>query len=204
MTLTVAVRTMKNEDSPPPDYDLLQSPNSHYENTKVSSRAKTIPHPTVIKSLSEAYKQILNCSFYYAFFDLSNSKVLEDQRSGTFLLRPSSHPHYLYTISVNKKGRVMNIRIRLTDQGLFSLEDGGQTTKAPDFTTIGNLVCYYMHKHAKAYYEDADAFRLLYPYRKRVVSLQTLAGEEIIRNTQRSQLGNLFIMKNFGSIHSIL
>ncbi|CAD5114415.1 DgyrCDS3547 [Dimorphilus gyrociliatus] len=163
MTLTVAVRTMKNEDSPPPDYDLLQSPNSHYENTKVSSRAKTIPHPTVIKSL-----------------------ILEDQRSGTFLLRPSSHPHYLYTISVNKK------------------EDGGQTTKAPDFTTIGNLVCYYMHKHAKAYYEDADAFRLLYPYRKRVVSLQTLAGEEIIRNTQRSQLGNLFIMKNFGSIHSIL
>lgn len=203
MTLTIAVRTRKDEESPP-DYDLLESSNSQYENTKVSLRTKTIPHPIVVKSLSEAYKQILNCSFYYAFFDQSNSKVLEDQRSGTFLLRPSSHPHYLYTISVNKKGRVMNIRIRLTDQGLFSLEDGGQAAKAPDFTTIGNLVCYYMHRHAKAFYEDSDAFRLLYPYRKRVVSLQTLAGEEIIRNTQRSQLGNLFTMKNCNSINSVL
>lgn len=200
MTLTLSVE-MKEEDSPP-DYDQLQPPSSNYVNTEISRTSSTIPHPIVIKSLSEAYKQLINCSSYYSFFDSSNARVLESQPNGTFLIRPSSHPHYLYTISVSEEGTVINVRIRLTDEGLFRLEDGGRSRTAPHFRTLIDLVCYYMHQHTKAYYTDSNSFRLLFPYRKYVPSLQSLAKEEIMRNTRKSQFKSLLLKNGLSSIYS--
>lgn len=85
--------------------------------------------------------------FYYEDADSSQAKaLLKLEAVGTFLIRDSSDPKFLYTISVKTKRGPTSIRI-CYGHGVFSLDSDEQSKcHMPKFQTLLELVDFYIRK----------------------------------------------------------
>ena len=132
--------------------------------------------------------------FYWGAINANQSKhLLRHQKVGTFLVRASSDPKHLFTLSLKTESGVTNIRIVMCD-GNFSLDqdqnqNNGTTTRAASqqgslrFDCVVKMLFYYMlvaqrtsqHNSSDTRTRDNRAvLRLVAPLYKEVSSLQHL------------------------------
>lgn len=99
-----------------------------------------------------AVETLKTSGFYWGAINANQSKtLLMHKKVGSFLVRASSDPKHLFTLSLKTESGVTNIRIVMCD-GKFSLDqNNGVTTRAranqqgsPNFDCVVKLVFYYM------------------------------------------------------------
>lgn len=105
---------------------------------------------------------------------------------GAFLLRDSSHPQYLFTLTFKTLSGVTNIRIVMED-GRYKLEAyDSKKTSIPSFETVLMLISYYVKLSRKISeqirvqdVERTGQLHLTKPFYKKVCSLQHLCRRTI-------------------------
>lgn len=86
----------------------------------------------------------LGCFYFPEVSSAEAKQMLKCCSVGTFFVRDSSDPRYLYTISVKTMRGPTSIRI-MYDNGRFALDsDEKSRKKIPKFTSVLDLIDYYM------------------------------------------------------------
>lgn len=138
--------------------------------------------------------------FYWGSITANQSKtLLMHKRVGAFLVRASSDPKHLFTLSLKTEAGVTNIRIVMCD-GKFSLDqNNGTITRAranqqgsPRFDCVVKLVFYYMLLSWRTFRQSSSRtgtrdkasahLSLLWPLYKEVSSLQHLCRRTLNRH----------------------
>ena len=106
---------------------------------RVASSSGTVPTSTPALS---------SCDYYFGPISWQkSSELLKDCSEGTFLVRDSQDPMFMYSLSFQrgeKEGGPTSIRIRL-DRGRWSLDCQESLHRLmPSFTSIGGLIQYYV------------------------------------------------------------
>jgi len=84
------------------------------------------------------------CSFYSGSATSNDAKDwLRDSRVGTFLVRDSAHPRYLYSLSVKTRRGITSIRLAYDPRGFALDSDPDQVGLMPVFETVVELVSFY-------------------------------------------------------------
>ena len=93
----------------------------------------------------ETFAKLLTGCFYFSELNSAEAKqTLKLCPVGTFIVRNSSDPRYLYTVSVKTKRGPTSIRI-FYDKGQFSLDaDEKSKSKMPKFSSLLELLDYYI------------------------------------------------------------
>ena len=137
--------------------------------------------------------------FYWGAINANQSKsLLKHQKVGTFLVRASSDPKHLFTLSLKTESGVTNIRIVMCD-GNFSLDqnqNNGTTTRAASqqgslrFDCVVKMLFYYMLVAKRTSQQNSSGtrtrdnrvvLRLVAPLYKEVSSLQHLCRKKLNR-----------------------
>ena len=94
--------------------------------------------------LRAIYRQLDMCCFYHGrLAALDASRLLRDSAVGTFLLRDSSNPRFLFSLSVRTGRGPTAVRIAYTN-GLFRLDqDPALPRHLPAFDSVVKLVSHY-------------------------------------------------------------
>ncbi|EDO44866.1 predicted protein [Nematostella vectensis] len=82
--------------------------------------------------------------------------ILRSCDMGAFIIRDSSSPNFLFTLSVRTVFGVTNIRIAM-DRGRFSLESiDNENSEGPSFKCVVHLIYYYVKnsRHSERHLED--------------------------------------------------
>jgi len=136
------------------------------------------------KSFFASILQSLHQSGFY-WRGLSKEKaelLLSNSTVGTFLLRDSSHPNFLFTISVVIDNGVTNIRIAMIDRR-FSLETTDHSARTQSFDNILQLITFYIKQSKGSQHKRrTHGLYLEKPFYKRVCSLQHICRRTIHRN----------------------
>lgn len=145
-----------------------------------------------------AVETLKTSGFYWGAINANQSKtLLMHKKIGSFLVRASSDPKHLFTLSLKTESGVTNIRIVMCD-GKFSLDqNNGPTTRAranqqgsPQFDCVVKLVFYYMLLSWRTYRQNSSTgtrdrgvhLLLLSPLYKEVSSLQHLCRRTLNRH----------------------
>ncbi|XP_020906281.1 suppressor of cytokine signaling 2-like [Exaiptasia diaphana] len=124
--------------------------------------------------------------------------LLANSQIGTFLVRDSSHPMYLFTLTVKTLMGVTNIRIAM-ENGRFSLESCTyDSTKLHRFENVLQLVTYYIRLSRETRNTDSkkgfvwkNELYLDKPLYKRVCSLQHICRRTIHRSLNKGGISKL-------------
>ena len=157
----------------------------------IASGTQTITDDSTARSLIVSVLQSLRESGLY-WRGLSKEgaeSLLNNANAGTFLIRDSSHPMYLFTLTVKTAMGVTNIRIAM-EKGRFRLESYAEdATKTLNFENVLQLITYYMCLSKKTLEKDSagstrrsNQLYLEKPLYKRVCSLQHICRRTIHRN----------------------
>lgn len=146
-----------------------------------------------------AVETLKTSAFYWGAINANQSKtLLMHKKVGSFLVRASSDPKHLFTVSLKTESGVTNIRIVMCE-GKFSLDqNNGPTTCAranqqgsPKFDCVVKLVFYYMllswricrqNSLSTGTHDKGPHLLLLTPLYKEVSSLQHLCRRTLNRH----------------------
>ena len=90
--------------------------------------------------------ELLTSGFYYPSMDQQSAmKLLKRASVGSFVVRDSSHPKYLFSISIKSKQGATSVRVSYKD-GLFCFDgDEDKPTTKPHFSSVVALTNFYCH-----------------------------------------------------------
>lgn len=96
------------------------------------------------ETLTQSYAHLREGFWYHLNVSIDKTKaLLKDSQVGTFLLRDSHHPLFIFTLSVSTHNGVSSIRIGYRD-GLFYLDcDEHVRHKMPHFRNVVELIYFY-------------------------------------------------------------
>lgn len=85
------------------------------------------------------------CSYYLAELTSTQAKDhLRRSPTGTFLIRDSAHPQYIYSLTVKTARGVTSIRIRYDPDGFRLDSDAEQASLMPAFDSAVALIAHYV------------------------------------------------------------
>lgn len=149
--------------------------------------------------LDKAIETLKTSGFYWGAVNANQSKaLLMKKKVGAFLVRASSDPKHLFTLSLKTELGVTNIRIVMCD-GKFSLDQNNGTTAragvnqqgSPKFDCVVKLVFYYMLLSRRNCRQNSSSsgtrdkvahLSLTAPQYKEVSSLKHLCRRTLNRN----------------------
>ncbi|KAI0236040.1 Cytokine-inducible SH2-containing protein [Lamellibrachia satsuma] len=101
--------------------------------------------------IDATHKLLCVCGFYYGKLSMIDAKrKLRRAAFGTYLLRDSSDPNFLYSLSVKTKRGTTSVRISYS-RGQFRLDcDEALVDAVPSFDCVLRLVEYYTRDDARA------------------------------------------------------
>ena len=162
----------------------------------MSTSLQTSPRSSYFDTAVETLK---TSGFYWGAINANQSKtLLMNKKVGSFLVRASSDPKHIFTLSLKTESGVTNIRIVMCE-GKFSLDqNNGPTTRAranlqgwPKFDCVVKLVFYYMllswricrqNSSSTGSHSRGSHLLLLTPLYKEVSSLQHLCRRTLNRH----------------------
>lgn len=149
--------------------------------------------------LDKVLETLKTSGFYWGALNANQSKaLLIKKKPGSFLIRASSDPKHLFTLSLRTELGVTNIRIVMCD-GKFSLDQnngtsahaGGNQQGSPKFDCVVKLVFYYIllskrrnNRQKSSYAGTRDKvahLSLISPLYKEVSSLKHLCRRTLNR-----------------------
>lgn len=148
--------------------------------------------------ISSVLQSLRQSGFYWRGLNKERAEsLLTELTIGTFLLRDSSHPKYLFTLSVKTlNGAITHIRIAMSN-GRFNLESiTDDSTKVQSFENVLELITYYMQlsKETMKMIKEKRPNHQLYlekPFYTRVCSLQHICRRTIHRNLTKGGICEL-------------
>ncbi|XP_017280762.1 suppressor of cytokine signaling 3a [Kryptolebias marmoratus] len=152
-------------------------------------------HKMVVRSLC----RLQESGFYYGSINGKQANaLLENEPTGTFLVRDSADIHYFYTISVKTALGVRNLRIQVDNNSFYMSTDPMKSDCVPHFDCILKLIKHYMPlgigaKVTFIYSKGETApLELIKPLYHTTSSLQHLCRKQINRDmsapSERDQL----------------
>ena len=119
-------------------------PPCHQEQVSQYSQVSQPSHEH-IQVLLQTYKHLDQCLFFYKNLKMQEAKKrLSAHKPGAFLLRTSSDPNFILSLSVKTPRGTTSIRIAFR-KGKFCLDsDPGLLTELPSFTNVFQLIDYYV------------------------------------------------------------
>ncbi|ELT97301.1 hypothetical protein CAPTEDRAFT_76715, partial [Capitella teleta] len=95
--------------------------------------------------LKETYNYLDNCLYFYQDFQMEAARLrLNNYQVGTFLLRPSSDPNYLLSLSVKTSRGTTSVRIAFKNKKFYLDSDPNMRHQLPTFDSIPSLLHSYM------------------------------------------------------------
>jgi len=90
--------------------------------------------------------ELLTSGFYYPSMDQQSAmKLLKRASVGSFVVRDSSHPKYLFSISIKSEQGATSVRVSYKD-GLFCFDgDEEKPRTKPHFSSVVALINFYCH-----------------------------------------------------------
>lgn len=154
-------------------------------------------------TLRRNHEELVAGGFYFPSIDQPAAmKLLKRAKAGSFLIRDSAHPGYIYSVSVRSEQGATSVRISYTD-GLFGFDgDEEQPKVKPRFDSLVALLDYYalnQLKHGKCLTmrgkTDRKSVEIPFakPLRKTAPSLAHLARVKINASIDREELYELSI-----------
>lgn len=138
--------------------------------------------------MTDILNKLKDCNWYWEGVAQSDAEtILNLAKEGSFILRDSTDPCHLFTISLKAKRMVISVRITHS-KGLFKLD--ACTPNMPSFYSVVDLVEHYLSNADEYFFVEVDTItgvkeevpvRLRYPYIKEVLSLQHLCRIRIVR-----------------------
>ena len=104
------------------------------------------------KILHKSRAELSQCGWYYGKLSWhQSSEMLQDTEEGTFLVRDSQDPRFLYSLSLQRcKDGPTSVRISFA-RGKFSLDaDDKIRSLMPQFDSIGSLISHYVSLEKEA------------------------------------------------------
>ena len=97
-----------------------------------------------LEKLQKNYLQLRHCGFYYPSLDQTSSmKLLKHAKVGSFVIRDSAQPGYLYSVSVKTDLGATSVRVSYVN-GLFGFDgDEEKPQFKPRFDSLIALLEYY-------------------------------------------------------------
>lgn len=130
--------------------------------------------------LARCQSQLEESGWYYGTLTWQKAaEMLKDTAVGTFLVRDSSSPSCLYSLSVQTANGPTSVRIHYS-KGTFRLDCAGHSTrKSPDSSSVVQLMETYVNEHSKLVWVDHEGkpfspINIRKPLRRAVPSLQHL------------------------------
>ena len=125
------------------------TPSSSSPSSVLSAHRQDASARTDLSVLESTRNHLAECGWYHGnlSWEESNS-LLTHTQEGTFLLRDSRHPGTMYSLSVNRAGKLgpTSIRIHFTG-GMFKLDaDGSIRNLIPAFSSMTDLIQFYTEK----------------------------------------------------------
>ena len=136
-------------------------------------------------SVSDILRRLKLCGWYWGELSgLEADRILENARNGSFIIRDSNDACHLFTLSLKAHDMVISVRVAFS-RGLFRL-DSSNLSMCPYFTSVVDLVEYYLADENRYFYVDVPEVgellvRLCHPVLKEVASLQHLCRMELAR-----------------------
>lgn len=157
---------------------------------------------TDLQRLSNTVRRLSACGFYYEGLALNEAaKALQSAPVGTFLVRDSADPRFLFALSVRTERGPTSVRIHYS-QGYFRLDAEHTLQDAmPSFECVLELIDYYVRlsqtdkARAHVWLDQTGRrdlhIRLSKPLYRRVATLQHLCRTTLAVHVPREQLGRL-------------
>lgn len=136
-------------------------------------------------SFESALQTLKDSGFYWSAITSNEAKdLLKHKQLGTFLVRQSSDPRHLFTITLKTVLLVTSVRIVMLN-GLFRLDSAGDSY-VPSFDCVVKLVSYYVaaatkESHGKSKWTKSKLI-LTRPLYKEVSSLKHLSRIAVNRH----------------------
>lgn len=138
--------------------------------------------------MTDILNKLKDCDWYWEGVAQSDADtILHSAKEGSFILRDSTDPCHLFTISLKAKRMVISVRVTHS-KGLFKLD--ACTPNMPSFYSVVDLVEHYLSNSNDYFYVEVDSttgvkeevlVSLRYPYLREVSSLQHLCRTQIVR-----------------------
>lgn len=113
------------------------------------SRAVSFLPAWDLERLEIVYRRLDACGFYFGRMTMDEARLrLNGYPVGTFLLRDSSDPRFLFSLSIQTRRGTTSIRV-VYESGLFRLDsDPDQSYLMPTFDCVLNLIRHYVRLSA--------------------------------------------------------